>query len=218
MDTIRIMLVDDHTLVREGIAGLLATQPDLEVAGQASNGQEAIEMARELLPDVILMDITMPVVDGIEATRTIKREMPSTKIVMLTVSEDDQDLFDAIKNGAQGYLLKNLRAHVLFEFIRDVHRGEAPISSAMAAKILTDLSAERPAAREASPNLTVREKEVLHLVGTGLSNREIARSLHIAENTVKIHLRNILDKLHLQNRVQAAVYAFKSGFLQDEQE
>lgn len=212
MERIRILLADDHALVRQGIRGLLETQPDFEVVGEASTGAEAVARARELLPDVILMDINMPGGGGIEATRVIKTEMPVTKILMLTVSEESQDLFDALKNGAQGYLLKNLKAEVLFENVRDVFRGEAPISSAMAAKILNDFSGRGAApAYDRGACLTSREREVLQLVGEGLTNREIAKKLYIAENTVKIHLRNIMEKLHLGNRVQAAAYAIREG-------
>lgn len=212
MEPIRILLVDDHQLVRQGIASLLRTQPDLEVVGEAASGQEAVEKARELMPDVILMDIQMPGGDGITAT-----EMPSTKVLMLTVSEDNQDLFQAIKHGAQGYLLKNLPAERLFDSIREVYRGYAPISSRVAGRILSEVaSAPEPPAgapRQGLAALTAREREVLHLVGKGLTNREIARALYITENTVKIHLRNILEKLHLQNRVQAATYAQREGLI-----
>lgn len=212
MDRIRILLADDHTLIREGIKGLLATQPDFQVVGEASTGAEAVVMARELVPDVVLMDINMPGGNGIEATRAIRSETPVTRILILTVSEESQDLFDAVKSGAQGYLLKNLKSHVLFEHIRAVYRGEAPISSAMAAKILLDLSGGGPSQEATSgTRLTPREREVLQLVGEGLTNREIAGRLFIAENTVKIHLRNILEKLHLENRVQAATYAVREG-------
>lgn len=217
MEPIRILLVDDHQLVREGIVSLLRTQPDLEVVGEAAGGQEAIEKARELMPDVILMDIQMPGGDGITATGIIKAEMPSTKVLMLTVSEDNQDLFQAIKHGAQGYLLKNLPAERLFDAIREVYRGYAPISSRVAGRILSEVaSAPEPPAgapRQGLAALTAREREVLNLVGKGLTNREIARALYITENTVKIHLRNILEKLHLQNRVQAATYAQREGLI-----
>jgi DNA-binding NarL/FixJ family response regulator len=228
MEPIRVLLVDDHVLVRKGIASLLATQDDLEVVGEAGDGFEALEKAEELMPDVILMDISMPRCDGLTAIDLIKREMPYVKIVMLTYSDDDDNLFEAIKRGAQGYLLKDLQPEVLFESIRGAARGEAPISGAMAAKLLRELSprerAEPPAAgteEERLPErpsrkglLTRREREVLQLVAEGLSNRDIAERLRIAENTVKNHLRNILEKLHMQNRAQAVAYAIRQGWLE----
>ncbi len=227
MEPIRILLVDDHVLVRKGIASLLATQDDLEVVGEAGDGFEALEKAEELMPDVILLDISMPRCDGLTAIDLIKREMPYVKIVMLTYSDDDENLFEAIKRGAQGYLLKDLQPEVLFESIRGAARGEAPISGAMAAKLLRELSprekAELPAPgpEEKLPErpgrrglLTRREREVLQLVAEGLSNRDIAERLRIAENTVKNHLRNILEKLHMQNRAQAVAYAIRQGWLE----
>lgn len=216
-EAISILLVDDHQLVREGFASLLQTQPDLQVVGEASGGREALAKARDLLPDVILMDIQMPGGDGITATRLIKSEMPSTKVLMLTVSEGNQDLFQAISNGAQGYMRKNVAAEELFNAIREVYRGYAPISSRVAGQILSE--AEAQALKDADGDrlglaaLTAREREVLREVGQGLTNREIARKLFIAENTVKIHLRNILEKLHLHNRVQAATYAHRQGLV-----
>lgn len=229
MEPIRILLVDDHVLVRKGIASLLATQDDLEVVGEAGDGFEALEKAEELMPDVILLDISMPRCDGLTAIDLIKREMPYVKIVMLTYSDDDENLFEAIKRGAQGYLLKDLQPEVLFESIRGAARGEAPISGAMAAKLLRELSPRErvevpPAASEPEEGrsekparrglLTRREKEVLQLVAEGLSNRDIAERLRIAENTVKNHLRNILEKLHMQNRAQAVAYAIRQGWLE----
>jgi DNA-binding NarL/FixJ family response regulator len=212
----RILLVDDHVLFRKGVAALLATHPDIQVAGEAGDGLEAIEAARELLPDVILMDIGMPNCDGLEATRCIKREMPHVKIVMLTVSDDDQHLFEAIKSGAQGYLLKNLEPYQLYDLLESISRGEAPLSGAIAARILKEFTQpDRQSTKD--PNLvdelTSREIQILELVVEGKTNREIANSLVISENTVKIHLRNILEKLHLQNRIQAAVYAVRQGLI-----
>jgi DNA-binding NarL/FixJ family response regulator len=214
----RILLVDDHILFRKGIASLLDSQPDFEVVGEADDGCQALEKARELMPDLILMDITMPRCNGREATRLIKQEMPYVKIVMLTVSDEDEDLFDAIRNGAIGYLLKNLKPEELFEMLRGISRGEAPISRLMASKILREFA--RPStvltgssASGTKDGLTAREREVLQLVTVGMTNKEIAANLHIAENTVKNHLRNILEKLHLQNRAQAAAYAIREGLV-----
>lgn len=214
--TMRILLVDDHVLFRKGVAALLAMNPDFQVVGEAGDGLEAIAAARELLPDVVLMDIGMPRCNGLEATRTLKREMPHIKIVILTVSDDDQHLFEAIKSGAQGYLLKNLEPYQLHDLLESISRGEAPLSGAIAARILKEFSRPTPASEQAEPldeELTSREIEILQLVVDGLTNKEIATALVISENTVKIHLRNILEKLHLQNRIQAAVYAVRQGLV-----
>lgn len=218
-EPVRVLLVDDHILFRKGISSMMASQPDLEVVGEASDGTEALEKARELMPDIILMDINMPRTDGLEATRLIKEELPYVKIVILTVSDDEQNLFEAIKSGAMGYLLKNLEPEELFDLVRGVYRGEAAISRNTATKILSELS--RQAQRDHEPAisaktvLTDREKEVLQLVITGATNKEIASALYISENTVKNHLCNILDKLHLQNRIQAAAYALREGLISD---
>ncbi len=212
MDKKRILLADDHILFRKGLAQLLNSQPDFQVIGEAADGLEALEKARELMPDLILMDIDMPRCDGREATRLIKAEMPYVVIVILTVSDDEQDLFAAIKNGAQGYLLKKIDPADLFEQLRGLALGEAALSRLMANKILREFvrtEPERP--RTGDDPLTGRERQVLQLVARGLTNREIAETLVIAENTVKNHLRNILGKLHMDNRVQAAAYALREG-------
>jgi len=208
MDRIRVLIVDDHQLFRRGVSALLAGREDMEVVGEASTGAEAIERARELMPDVVLMDIKMPGMDGLAATRQLKAEMPCARIMMLTVSETDEDLFEAIKAGASGYLLKNVDPDTLVACVQQVQRGEVPIAPAMAAKILRELTAP-PAASIQS--LTARERQVLELLANGMANKEIAFTLKISENTVKNHLRNILEKLHLQNRVQAALYAVRMG-------
>jgi two-component system nitrate/nitrite response regulator NarL len=216
MEPLRILLVDDHVLFRKGLAALLAPRQDMEVVGEAGDGLEAIARARETVPDVILMDIHMPECDGLEAVRIIKREMPHVHIIMLTVSDDDHDLFAAIKNGAEGYLLKNLEPYQLFDMLKGVRRGEAPISGTLAAKILQEFrQPDQKVVREPEvrDELTPREIEVLERVVEGSTNKEIAAALVIAENTVKIHLRNILEKLHLQNRIQAAVYAVREGLV-----
>jgi DNA-binding NarL/FixJ family response regulator len=211
MKTISILLADDHTLFRDGLASLLSQRSNLQVVGGAADGAEAIRMARELMPDLVLMDVRMPRVGGLEATRQIKREMPDMCVLMLTMSEDDQDLFEAIKSGAQGYLLKNTPPDELYHLIESVFEGEAPISGLMAAKMLGEFKHGTIAATTADQvvveNLTDREMDVLYRVADGMTNREIADTLSISENTVKKHLRNIMAKLHLQNRVQAALYA-----------
>lgn len=208
MDPIRVLLVDDHQLFRRGVASLLSGREDIEVVGEANNGAEAVERARELMPDVILMDIKMPRLDGIAATKQLKTEIPYVRIMMLTVSETDEDLFEAIKAGASGYLLKNVDPEYLIASVQQVQRGEVPIAPTMAAKILRELTAPAETTVQA---LTGRERQVLELLAGGLANKEIAFQLKISENTVKNHLRNILEKLHLQNRVQAALYAVRMG-------
>jgi len=218
---LRILLVDDHVLFRKGVAVLLSRRPSIQVVGEAGDGLEAIIAARESLPDVILMDIEMPKCDGLDATRRIKREMPHVKIVILTVSDDDQNLFEAIKSGAQGYLLKDLEPYQLYDLLESISRGEAPLSGVVAAKILKEFtrSSQSPTqAPEVTDELTPREIGILELVVEGKSNKEIEYSLNISENTVKIHLRNILEKLHLQNRIQAAVYAVRQGLVDESPE
>lgn len=215
---LRILLVDDHILFRKGVGALLARRQDMEIVGEVGNGLEAIDAARELIPDVILMDIAMPKCNGLEATRQIKREMPHVKIVILTVSDDDQTLFEAIKSGAQGYLLKDLEPYQLYDYLESISRGEAPLSGAVAAKILKEFThpgASLPQEPDVIDELTPRETNILQLVTEGKSNKEIASDLFISENTVKIHLRNILEKLHLQNRIQAAVYAVRQGLVEE---
>lgn len=206
---ISVLLADDHDLFCEGLAELLRRRPELEVVGRAADGAQAIAMARALMPDVILMDVRMPGVSGLEATRRIKAELPAIRILMLTMSEDDADLFEAVKSGAQGYLLKNTTSAQLVHYIEAAVAGEAPISGLMAAKMLAELAQPSRIARAETPDegLSKREEEVLRCLAAGLSNREIAERLVISENTVKKHLRNILDKLHVQNRVQAALAA-----------
>lgn len=215
---LRILLVDDHILFRKGLVALLATRPDIQVVGEVGDGLEAIAAAQDLLPDVILMDINMPKCDGLEATRQIKSEMPHVKIVILTVSDDDQNLFEAIKSGAQGYLLKDLEPNQLYSLLENIPRGDAPLSGAIATKILKEFTRFNPASLEKPEvidELTSRQISILQLVAEGKTNREIASELYISENTVKIHLRNILDKLHLQNRIQVAVYATRQGLVNE---
>lgn len=215
MDTISILLVDDHALFRDGLASLLADQADFEVVGEAQDGEEALEKARELEPDLVLMDIYMRGGDGLTATRRIKEEMPSVKIVVLTISEEDQSLFEAVKSGARGYLLKKTNAQQFLEMLRGVSRGEAPISHSMAAKILDEFARVAPRDPQPAPGvqLSPREREVLELLTKGATNKEIATALGISENTVKNRLKSILEKLHLENRVQAVAFAFEKGLV-----
>jgi two-component system nitrate/nitrite response regulator NarL len=216
-DPLRVLLVDDHILFRTGVRAVLASRSDVEVVGEAADGNEAVTLARETMPDLILMDIKMPGCDGLEATRLIKQEMPNVKVFMLTVSESDEHLFEAIKGGAEGYLIKDLKARQLFDALEGVTRGEAAFSGVIAAKILKEFERASKGPEEgprAAEPLTGREVEVLQLVSEGKSNQEIAQELVISESTVKNHLRNILGKLHLQNRVQAAVYAVRKGLVE----
>ncbi len=208
----RVLIVDDQALVRDGIASLL-TAHNIEVVGEASDGTEALLKARELNPDIILMDIKMPRCNGLEATRLIKAEMPHLKIITLTVSEDDEDLFTAIKNGAEGYLLKNIKAEEFCSLLSGVARGEAAISPLLAAKIIEEFAREGGVKTGSASVPTNREIDILSLVATGTSNKEIASTLMITENTVKYHLRNIMEKLRLKNRAQLAAYAVSKGIV-----
>jgi two-component system nitrate/nitrite response regulator NarL len=213
---VRILVADDHSLFRKGLKSLLSGEPDFKVVAEAANGREATEKARQHEPDIILMDLSMPEMNGLEATRRIKGEMPNARIVILTVEEKDENLFEAVKSGAQGYLLKKIEPQALFETIRGVLRGEASISRSMASKLMEEFSRQAsgsPPAETRATALTGREKEILILVSQGKSNKEIAATLSVAENTVKNHLKNILEKLHLENRVQAATYALRKGLI-----
>lgn len=205
---IRVLFVDDHILIREGLVTLLNSQPDLEVVGQAGSVREAIEMARELKPDLILMDFGLPDGTGLDATKIILADQPDTKIVFLTVHEEDDRLFAAIRSGAKGYLLKNVPVSKLLAFLRGVQNGEAAITPAMTSRVLNEFARLEPTHNQTDPDeLTTRELEVLRELSTGASNREIAGRLIIAENTVKNHVSNILNKLSLRNRREAAEFA-----------
>ena len=215
--SIRVMLVDDHALFRKGIASLLSGEAGFEVVGEAADGLQAVEKTREVMPDLIVMDLNMPNAGGAETTRRILEEFPYVKIVILTVSEDDKDLFEAVRNGAHGYLLKKIEPKALFDTLRGVMRGEASISRMMAAKLMGELRRESVSrtggGAHHAPELSPREAEVLTCVADGKSNKEIAAALGLAENTVKNHLKNILEKTHLENRVQAATFALREGLL-----
>jgi len=218
MDTIKVLVVDDHALFRRGIAAVLANQENLEIVGEATDGLEAIEKAEETAPDVILMDLNMPRCSGLEATQALQAKMPQVNILVLTVSDNEADLFAAMRFGATGYILKNTEPEELVQAIFHVVQGGAIISPLMASKLLTEFKgletrAEMESAQEASANLSPREVEVLQLVSQGATNKEIADSLFISENTAKTHLRNIMEKLHLANRSQAAAYAVKKGLV-----
>ncbi|HEU0247900.1 MAG TPA: response regulator transcription factor [Gaiellaceae bacterium] len=211
----RLVLADDHALFRAGIASLLRAWGH-EVVGEAGNGLEALELVRKLHPDLVLMDITMPECNGLEATRLIKAELPDTRIAIVTVSDHDEDLFEAIKSGAEGYLLKDIAETELESTLNALAAGEPALSPRLAAKILDEFARLRREAltREDQPvDLTAREREVLQLVAEGSTNKEIATSLYISEHTVNFHMKNILSKLHLRNRAQAVAYAIRTGLV-----
>ncbi len=214
---IRIVIVDDQPLFRRALATLIDEQPDLTIVGEAENGLQAVELARSLAPDLVVMDVEMPVMDGVEATRLIRDQLPAVKVVILTVSDADEPLFDAIRFGAHGYLLKDLRPEQLYDLIRAVMRNETPLSPVIAGRLLREFR-DRPGGRRApavpepaGPGLTHREIEILQLVADGLSNKEIGVRLTITEGTVKNHVHNALEKLQLENRVQAAAYVVRQG-------
>ena len=207
---IRVLIVDDHTIVRKGIRALLAEIEGIEVVGEAADGQEAIAQANSLRPDVILMDLAMPKMDGIEATRQIKTRQPECRILVMTSFAADDKVFPAIKAGALGYLLKESTPEDLVQAIRQIHRGESSLHPTIARKVLQEIT--HPPDRPPTPNpLTEREAEVLRLVAQGLSNQDIARKLNISDPTVRTHVSNILGKLQLATRIQAALYALREG-------
>jgi len=223
---VRVLIVDDHPHGREGIREILSGDELFEAVGEASSGEEAIALASDLKPDLVLMDIRMPGMGGLEATYRLKLLLPSLKIIMVTVSDDITHLFEAIKRGAQGYLLKNLDPSAWLQYLREIAVDEAPMSKELAFRLLQEFSAgasggatgseaSEPQAGSAFPltPLSGREKEVLQRVATGASNREIAAALCLSEHTVKNHLKNILQKLHLENRVQLTRYAMEQGLL-----
>ncbi len=207
---IRVLIVDDHEIVRKGIRALLATKRDIQVVGEAGDGAEAVTQAQTLHPDVILMDLMMPKMDGIQATKEITASLPGTRVLVLTSFAADAQVFPAIKAGALGYLLKDSGPQELIQAIRQVHRGEPSLDATVARKVLAELS--NPPARPLTPDpLTARELDILRQVAQGKSNKEIAGALVISEETVHAHVSNILGKLHLASRTQAALYALKEG-------
>jgi NarL family two-component system response regulator LiaR len=210
-ETIRILITDDHAVVREGLRTLIGTEPGMDVVGEAADGIEAVQQACELNPDVILLDMVMPRMGGLEAIQKIKSRCPEAHILVLTSFSDNETVFPAIKAGALGYLLKNTSPERLLNAIRDVHQGIPSISSDIANKLMRELhrTSNLPPTKEP---LTEREMDVLKLVARGLTNQEIAQNLVIAEGTVRTHVSNILSKLHLANRTQAALYALREGY------
>ncbi len=216
-EVIRVLIADDQALFRRGLYVVLGTEDDIEVIAEAEDGEEAITKAEEMAPDVVLMDVRMPRVNGIEAARRIREVLPSTRILMLTVSDEEDDLYEAIKAGANGYLLKEISVEEVASAIHSVVQGQSLISPSMASKLLSEFNAlaRQAAEREQlpAPVLTARELEVLKLVARGMSNREVADQLYISENTVKNHVRNILEKLHLHSRMEAVMYAVRKRLL-----
>jgi DNA-binding NarL/FixJ family response regulator len=212
---LRVLIADDHALFRDGLRSLLEAQ-GIEVIAEARNGREAIELARVHKPDVVLMDLSMPEMGGLEATRLLTAELPEIRVVVLTASEDDADLFEAVKSGAQGYLPKDLEASQLFALLAGVTRGEPALTPGLARKVLgafAQANESRPPSR--GDTLTERERAVLELLVAGVtSNRELAERLFVSENTIKYHLRHILDKLHVQNRAQVIAYAVRHGWIE----
>jgi NarL family two-component system response regulator LiaR len=209
-ENIRILIVDDHAIVREGQHALIDTEPGMEVVGEATDGFEAVEMADTLQPDVILLDLLMPHKDGIEASEEIKAENPEARILVLTSFTEDEKVYAAIKAGAMGYLLKDSSPHEILSAIRQVYRGETSMNPSIAKKLMHELQRSSNLSPTEDP-LTPREVEILKLVAQGLSNQQIAEKLVISERTVRTHVTNILGKLHLANRTQAALYALREG-------
>jgi DNA-binding NarL/FixJ family response regulator len=214
----RLLLADDHALFRSSLRSLLEAR-DVEVVGEAADGRQAVELAGRLRPDLVLMDLSMPVLGGIEATRQLTAQLPEVKVVILTASMEDEDLFEALRAGAHGYLLKNLEADSFFDLLDRALAGEPALTPELSRKVLQAFS--KPATTRAQPEdpdaLTDREREVLELMVDGVtSNRQLASRLDVSENTVKFHVRNILDKLHLHNRAQAVSHALRHGMVEPE--
>jgi DNA-binding NarL/FixJ family response regulator len=221
-ECIRVLICDDHALFRRGLVMVLEQEDDIEVVAEAANGAEAVELARALAPDVVLMDVRMPRVDGIAAARAILESIPTTNVLMLTVSEEEDDLFEAMKAGAAGYLLKEISTDEVGTSVRAVHHGQRLVTPSLATRLLTEFgrmpgdgasSGDGTGAGAPPPQLTPRELEVLRHVAGGATNREVARRLGISENTVKNHVRNLLEKLRLHSRMEAVVYAMRTRLI-----
>ena len=210
-ERLRVLLVDDHKLFRSGVKALLARQTDIEVVGEAADGLDGVQQARQLRPDVILLDLHMPGVSGREAVKTLSEELPETRVLMLTVSEDAEDLLDTLRAGAAGYLLKNIDAEYFVDAIRRAAAGDSVVSPEMTGKLVSGLKRKAAAPPPDKDLLSAREREILAALARGASNKELAREFELAESTVKIHVQNILRKLKMTSRVQAAVYAVEHG-------
>ena len=214
-EAVRVVVVDDQELFRRGLTMLLGVEPDIEVVGEAGDGVTAVDLVVETMPDIVLLDVRMPKRSGLEACMRIKEQAPSTRIIMLTVSDEEGDLYEAVKNGASGYLLKDSSIDEVAQAVRVVAEGQSLISPSMAAKLIDEFKEISRTDREPgnAPRLTDRELEVLRLVAKGMNNREVAKQLFISENTVKNHVRNILDKLQLHSRMEAVMYAVREKLL-----
>jgi two-component system NarL family response regulator len=219
-ERIRVLVADDHALFRQALRAVLAEEPDLELVGEAGDGVEAVALATDLAPDVVLMDVRMPKLAGIDAAREIATQLPAAKIVMLTVSDEEADLFEAIKAGASGYLLKEVDPSEIAAAVRQIHAGHSLLSPVVASKLVSEFAAisKRADEKASRPNITARELEVLQFAADGLTNRQIGRRLGISENTVKNHIRNILEKLHLHSRMEAVLYAVREELIDLEKE
>jgi DNA-binding NarL/FixJ family response regulator len=219
-EPIRTLIVDDHALFRRGLEIVLASEPDIEIVGQAGDGTEAVSKAAESVPDVVLMDVRMPRSSGIQACTAIKEAAPTAKIIILTMSDEEEDLFEAIRAGASGYLLKDIPLDDVAEAVRAVHGGQSLISPSMAGKLLTEFAAlarrdqEEAPQQVPAPKLTDREMQVLKLVARGMNNRDIAKELFISDNTVKNHVRNILEKLQIHSRMEAVMVAVREKLIE----
>jgi NarL family two-component system response regulator LiaR len=216
-EPITVLIVDDHLLVRQGVRAFLETQPDIRVLGDAGSGQEAVQLATELVPDVVLMDLVMPGMDGVEATRLLRRTSPRSQVLVLTSYHQDEHIFPAIRAGALSYLLKDVSPTELAEAVRKAARGEAVLHPRIAARVVQELHGARTEAFNPFSDLSERELEVLRLIADGMGNGEIAQRLVISEKTVKSHVSNILSKLHVVDRTQAAVYAWREGVMRREE-
>lgn len=215
MDPITLMIVDDHAIVRQGVRAFLDTQPDLQVVGEAGSGEEAVALAGDLAPDVVLMDLVMPGMDGVESTRLLKQISPRSQVIVLTSYHEDEHIFPAIRAGALSYLLKDIAPHELADAIRKAARGEAALHPRVAARVVQELHGAKREVFNPFTELSERELEVLRLIAEGASNETIASKLVISEKTVKSHVSNILSKLHVADRTQAAVYAWREGVVRN---
>jgi NarL family two-component system response regulator LiaR len=213
---ISVLLVDDHSVVRQGVRAFLVTQPDLTVVGEAASGEEAVKLAEQTVPDVILMDLIMPNMDGVEATRRVKQVSPRSQIVVLTSYHEDEHIFPALKAGALSYILKDVSAAELADAVRKAAAGDAVLHPSVAARVIKELQGRRADTLNPFTELSERELEVLKLIADGMSNAEIAAKLVLSEKTVKGHVSNILSKLQLADRTQAAVYAWRQGVVRKE--
>ena len=213
-ERISVLIVDDHSVVRQGVRAFLEMQPDLTVAGEAESGEQAIQLAQELIPDVVLMDLALPGIDGVEATRQIKRVSPRTQVIVLTSYYEDEHVFPALRAGAISYTLKDLRPAELVEIVRKAAEGESVLHPRVASRLIQEVRQAKRAVPPAFAELTERELEVLRMIAEGHSNAVIAGQLVLSEKTVKGHVSNILGKLHMEDRTQAAVFAWQQGLME----